>query len=94
MASARSDVFANDLQFERINKDRLLNQCIAAVFASLATVNFGYALGFTAEAQLNDAFYENNTSNTSYRNLGSDSFEYFAVSFSFSQIRQCLLLNP
>lgn len=85
MASARSDVFANDLQYERINKDRLLNQCIAAVFASLATVNFGYALGFSAEAQLNDAFNEDKVNSTSYmQDLGSESFQYFAVSFSFS----------
>ena len=85
MTSARSDVFANDLQYERINKDRLFNQCIAAVFSSLATVNFGYALGFSAEAQLNDAFNDRTISYTNQTNfiddLGSDSFQLFSVSF-------------
>jgi len=51
MATARrADIF---FQKSEINerKDDFWNACFAAFSASLATVNFGYALGYTAEAE-------------------------------------------
>ena len=86
MASARIDTYGNDLQYERINKDSLVNACIAAICASLATVNFGYALGFSAEAELFDVFNGNNTSRNV--NPGSNHFDTFAVSVSHSHFNQ------
>ena len=89
MASARIDTYGNDLQYERINKDSLVNACIAAICASLATVNFGYALGFSAEAELFDVFNEFNGNNTSSSlNPGSNHFDIFAVSVSHSHFNQ------
>ena len=57
MASERtSDNFSQNLYYERPNKDGVIKPVFAAVSAALATVNFGYALGFTAEAGLSDSF--------------------------------------
>uniref|UniRef100_A0A7M5V377 Major facilitator superfamily (MFS) profile domain-containing protein n=1 Tax=Clytia hemisphaerica TaxID=252671 RepID=A0A7M5V377_9CNID len=63
MASARGDIFVqNDSAFEgKNNKDKMWTACFAAFSAALATVNFGYALGFTAEAELSEQFNSNNS---------------------------------
>jgi len=63
MASARGDIFMqNDSVFEdKNNKDKMWTACFAAFSAALATVNFGYALGFTAEAELSEQFSSNNS---------------------------------
>ena len=86
MTSARADVFGNnDLQYERLNnKDRLFNPCLAAICCSLATFNFGYALGFSAEAELAGLFnIINITSSQEIPNPGSYGFDIFAVSSFF-----------
>ena len=88
MASARADVFEkNDLQYERLNnKDWLFNPCFAAICCSLATVNFGYALGFSAEAELTGIFsmtdiFNMTSSSQEIPKPGSHGFDIFAVSF-------------
>ena len=53
MTSAReADIFSQGLEYEPVRKDRIGNACFAALASALATVNFGYALGYTAEAEL------------------------------------------
>ena len=81
MASARrDDIYSQELQYENPNKDKVLFACFSAFGAALAAVNFGYALGFTAEAGLSDSFkHKQNLKNP----LECSVFDVFAVSFGF-----------
>ncbi|XP_066913518.1 solute carrier family 2, facilitated glucose transporter member 8-like [Clytia hemisphaerica] len=81
MASARGDIFIqNDSAFEgKNNKDKMWTACFAAFSAALATVNFGYALGFTAEAELLLQFNPNFNVNSTKRFAGcTEDFDFFA----------------
>lgn len=75
MTSARSDdLFSQALHYERPNQDNIRKACFAAFSASLATVNFGYALGFTAEAGLSESFSKQNPTKA----LECSNFDIFA----------------
>ena len=96
MASSRGDIFMQN-DFEGKNNDKLRTACFAAFSAALATVNFGYALGFTAEAELSKQFSPdsameistiNGTSSSKRFAMCQEDFDIFAVSFFFLFIKQ------
>ena len=100
MASSRGDIFMQN-DFEGKNNDKLRTACFAAFSAALATVNFGYALGFTAEAELSKQFSPDSameistidgTSSSKRFAMCQEDFDIFAVSFFFYLLSKFFLL--
>jgi len=57
MATAHNaDTPWQELEYKPVRKDNIRNACFAAFSSALATVNFGYALGYTAETKLRHFF--------------------------------------
>ena len=63
--------------------DKLVTALLASVVASLSTLNFGYALGFTSPTEVEM---------TSDGTLDADQFSWFSVSHIFCLF--CLLIYP
>ena len=85
MATARrTDVFSGEPQYEPTRKDKLWNPCFAAFASALATVNFGYALGYTAEAEFLQSMFGKKHDAGTYRGDSikidhCNGFDIFAV---------------
>jgi len=83
MATARqADIFTEELESIPPRKDNIMNACFAAFSSALATVNFGYALGYTAEAELLQNLFKAKAHSTTPNSKidACNGFDFFAVS--------------